>query len=64
MLYLGSFCESVSKMYPKVTESSLDAVSAHKRFHSNTLLSGGRGNLYGHDKMAYDYATHSTSMKY
>ena len=52
MLYLDLFCVSVSKMYPKVIESSLDAVSAYKRFHGNTLLSGGRGNLYIRDKMA------------
>ena len=38
MLYLDLFCESVSKMYPKVTESSLDAVSAANGFIGTLCL--------------------------
>ena len=51
MLYLDLFCESVSKMRPKVIESSLDTVSATKGF-IGTVISGGRGNLYIPDERA------------
>ena len=38
MLYLGLFCVSVNKTFPKVTGSSLYTILAYERFHKNTTF--------------------------
>ena len=38
MLYLDLFCASVSKMCPKVIDSSLYTISAYESLHRNALF--------------------------
>ena len=38
VLYLGLFCVSVNKTFPKVTGSSLYTILAYERFHKNTTF--------------------------